>query len=1063
METSFQSAESQPSSNADVNATAVDSGLDAVLGEYLAAVEQGRAPTVDEFIARHRIFEREIREFLSLRNGFERISASLRHAAGPLPRTFPMSFGRYELIGELGQGGMGVVYRARQPGLDREVALKTIKGGRLASAAAAQRFRVEAIAVSRLNHPGIVPVYDVGDVEGQAYFTMKLLKGGDLTRRVGTDGLEPADAARNCAQLADAVQHAHEHGILHRDLKPNNVLFDEDGRSYLSDFGVAKLLDTVHDLTQTGEYVGTPAYLAPEIARGDEGGATIAADVHGLGAILYFSLTGTPPFDGPSPVAVLDSVRRNDPPALRTRKPRIPTDLATICHRCLEKEPTRRYASARDLAKDLRRWLEGRPIRARPNGRVERFVKWIRREPTQALLAACFVTFIASAIGGTIWHSRRLSVELDVSDRLRKEGLVREAELRKQVYVADMELAKRAFDHGQLGELSRLLDRQLPSGDLPDVRGWEWRHLDRARHQKPLATWQAHSVGILSADVSPDESLFATCDRDGVVRIWDAAANQQRLEVKRESEATAVRFSRDGKTLATCGSGGFLELWNVADGRQTARWQCHDGTVAALEYSPDGRRILTSGRDGTAALWDATSHRLVRRVRSAAPVVNNVAWSRDGSRFALCGQGGVAEVWSGDGRRQFQLQGPGDETNLFVCFAPDDRTLLAVGYGEGVLRWNLETGQPLATIPNGSAYAVAFDGPRRFFVAAGYSQIAAFESDAGMRAPRFVQALAVDESTKRALVLAPVSRRLWTVGEDGKASVWSLADALVPQCSEFAGRALAVSPDGNLTARERDGAIEIVDFGGLKNTLTGASATVADACFSPDGRSLAVGRGDGLLESWSVETGRSIFRRRESTGVRRVAFSADGTTVAALNEDYRLSIRRASDGELLKQHGATSFAIAPDGKFLVVGFGDPCRILILDAATLQDVREMTPAYYVDRFTFSPDGKLLVALLHNGTLEFWDVATGECTARHGRLWTTDYGQPSFSPDGRTFATVAPNGPLKLWNVETRKELLTLRAVCEGENPVVQFTPDGDLVLLERPTQSSGRLYRWKSAD
>ncbi|MFO0860071.1 MAG: protein kinase [Phycisphaerales bacterium] len=311
-------------------------------------------------------------------------------------------FGDYELRRELGRGGMGVVYEAVQVTLGRPVALKMMRSGAFAGAGELRRFQNEAQAVARLDHPFIVPIYEVGEHAGQCYFSMKLITGGSLLGSLARYGSDARAAARIVAEAADAVAHAHERGILHRDLKPANVLIDEAGHPHITDFGLAKQIDSDIEFTQSGAIVGTPAYMAPEQATGRRGTITTATDVYGLGGILYTVLTGKAPFSAETVVETLDAVRQRPPEAPRRVNSNIPRDLETICLKCLEKDPKRRYPTARALADDLQAWLNSRPISARRVRAPERAWLWCKRKPALAALAAAVIVALATGVVSVI-------------------------------------------------------------------------------------------------------------------------------------------------------------------------------------------------------------------------------------------------------------------------------------------------------------------------------------------------------------------------------------------------------------------------------------------------------------------------------------------------------------------------------------------------------------------------------------------------------------------------------------------------------------------------------------
>src|ERR1051326_3075828 len=305
--------------------------------------------------------------------------------------------GDYELLEEIGRGGQGVVFRARQKSLNRTVALKVISLGQWASKAHLKRFRLEAEAAAHLEHPGIVPIHEVGERDGSCYFSMKFVEGGQLDEVVKHTPISIRQAAELIAKVARPVHYAHEHGILHRDIKPGNILLDKKGEPHLTDFGLARLVESESTVTRTVEVLGTPSYMAPEQAAGNNAKLTSSADVYGLGAVLYQLLTAHPPFAGGTTYETIKLLLDTDPRQPRLWNSKIDRDLSTICLKCLEKDPKRRYGSALALAEDLERWLKHEPIKARPIGIFARCRKWIRRNPTSALLAASLVALAAAA------------------------------------------------------------------------------------------------------------------------------------------------------------------------------------------------------------------------------------------------------------------------------------------------------------------------------------------------------------------------------------------------------------------------------------------------------------------------------------------------------------------------------------------------------------------------------------------------------------------------------------------------------------------------------------------
>ncbi len=350
-------------------------------------LETGLGPVADQAVA-----------------GIDSSGIASAKADDPGPTGVLMDFGDYELLEEIGRGGQGVVYRAHQKSLNRTVALKVIGLGQWATQAHLKRFRREAEAAASLDHPCIVPIYEVGEREGSCYFSMKFIDGGQLDEVTKRKPISARTAAELIAKLARTVHYAHEHGILHRDIKPGNILVDATGEPHLTDFGLARLLETTSTVTHTKDVLGTPSYMAPEQASGQNEQLTRATDVYGLGAVFYQLLTGHPPFAGGTTYETVRLVLETEPRQPRLWNRKIDRDLATICLKCLEKDPKHRYSSALALAEDLEHWLKHEPIRARHTGIFTRGKKWLRRNPTTALVFALSLAFVAT-LAVMIWKS----------------------------------------------------------------------------------------------------------------------------------------------------------------------------------------------------------------------------------------------------------------------------------------------------------------------------------------------------------------------------------------------------------------------------------------------------------------------------------------------------------------------------------------------------------------------------------------------------------------------------------------------------------------------------------
>lgn len=537
-----------------------------------------------------------------------------------------MRLGDYELLEEIGRGGMGIVYRARQVSLYRTVAVKLLPFGGLGGADAALRLRAEAVAAGSLRHPNIVAVHEVGLHQGQHFLAMDYVAGPSLARVLRDGPLPARRAAALVRQVALAVQHAHERGIIHRDLKPSNILLDAaDDEPRVTDFGLAKNLHSDTQLTLSGQTLGSPNYIPPEQVRGQDAASlrlaasgnargeaddpaeaaalpdakrrrstaqvSFASDVYGLGAVLYHALTGRPPFQGENIPDVLRQVMDEEPLPPRRLNPSIPRDLETICLKCLEKEPARRYGTTQALADDLGRWIEGEPVRAHPVTRAERTVRWCRRKPALAsFIAATLLLLLAIAVGSPIALYR-----IEHERRRAEQG---ERVARQQAYAADMNLAQQSLKLNNLGKARRLLNRHRPSSGNEDLRGWEWRYLWQLTRSSALVTLTNRPTRGFYVSFSPDGTRLAVGWMDGHVDLWDVPGRRLiRPLTDREyvQSAARVAFSPVRNLLVATSGPKVVTLYDLDSGRESILWRAPDQGawgVRSLTFSPDGSRVV---------------------------------------------------------------------------------------------------------------------------------------------------------------------------------------------------------------------------------------------------------------------------------------------------------------------------------------------------------------------------------------------------------------------------------------------------------------------------------------
>ena len=501
---------------------------------------------------------------------------------------------------------MGVVYEARQLDPPRTVALKALPTARLRTPVERVRFRREAQVAARLDHSGIVPVYDIGEADGIPFYTMRLATGGALSAVLGRYQADPPAAARLVAGLARAVHHAHQRGVLHRDLKPSNILLDADGCGMVGDFGLVRDLAEPEPLTRTTELIGTPAYMAPEQTQSKAGPITVAADIYGLGAVLYACLTCRPPFAGPNPADVLLKVRDTNPDPPGRSNPRVPRDLSAIVQKCLEKDPAARYASADDLADDLERFLCGKPVRAKPIGAVRRALRWAVRHPVQSVFTAVTALAVVAAIALGAWNWQQ-------AERHRLEmRLAHESEERQRFFAGLERVRQRRADPLPGWSRENLADLR----DLAELAPAEDRQPDlRSEAASALSALDLVPSGILGADFPAYAVDYSPDGR------WLAAA-----EWKADPVTGVMRVR-----LYYTGDGTFTSLPLGPDAGYSGwlRRAEREGGFRAVRFSPDGRWLVAGTRDGRLVRWDLDH-----------PDAEPVSWSASGRRPSGVSVGG---------------------------------------------------------------------------------------------------------------------------------------------------------------------------------------------------------------------------------------------------------------------------------------------------------------------------------------------------------------------------------------------------------------------------------------
>jgi WD40 repeat protein/serine/threonine protein kinase len=957
----------------------------------------------------------------------------------------------YKVLRVLGKGGMGIVYLADDARLPRRVALKMIRAGSGAGPRELARFRIEAEALARLQHPNIIPIYEVSDYHGRPFFVMEYVDSVSLKDRL-EDGLPPPrDTAQLAETLARAMHYAHQHAVLHRDLTPANVLLQEDrvaredanhakpehedattlplslvslGATQLTpkiiDFGLAKFLDTEAEqtrLTQPDDFPGTASYMAPEQAAGKIKEIGTLTDVYGLGAILYKMLTGHAPFEGASRREILNKVQSDQELPRRPRRwrPEVPADLEAICLKCLEKEPARRYASAAQLADELGRFLEGNPlIHTRPIGRVERLWRWCRRNPALAaaggLAIFLLVTTTAVSVGWAV-HASRMAEDI--------QGALTESERRRAENHLDRGLAE--AERGDIGLgllwMARSLETVPPRADdlawtiRANLAGWR-------RQLFALTDCRTPPGKVLG--FSPDGRSAWTVD-ENVVRRWELARSQYAgPPLEHPGPVTALAVSRDGRLIATGCDDRTVRLWDSATGR-VERALPGENTVWAVAFSPDRRTLLTGrieqkGRQESTAfqLWETVTGQLL------------------GQAFHRPGRAGG------------------------VAFSPDGLTLLTLPHlGKTVGRWEMPAGRFLGDmlLHQGWVRAVAYSPDGRTILTGGEDRAARlWEAASG----RLLEVLYHREPVT-AVAFGPDGRTLLTAGLGDAVRVWQGAASPEPlQVRHHPGpvRALAVSLDGTRVVTGSDDRIarlwEMVSERLVLDKELRHASPLASATFSPDGKFLATStHQDNAALLWEVTSGRRLAQLPHGQPIRMIVFSPDGTRVATASYDWTARLWDTATGQpALDQalgHGGAvvSAAFSSDGRMLLTGSEDGTARR-WDAATGAPLGQpLRHGSTVLAVAFSPDGRLLLTGSADGTARRWDAATGTPMGpafEHGyKVWAV-----AFSPDGRTILTGSWDYTARLWDAGTGERR---GAPLRHAGPIrsVVFSPDGRWIV------------------
>ena len=999
----------------------------------------------------------------------------------------------YEFLIELGRGGMGVVFKARDLKLNRIVAVKMVLSGDLASPQALVRFLAEAEALAALQHPNVVHVHERGQHQGLPYFVMEFCPGGSLGAKVREHPLPARTAAELVEQLARAVAAAHARNIVHRDLKPENVLFDDNGSPKIADFGLAKRYDDSKEsadrkggesLTQSGAVIGTPSYMSPEQARGESKKVGPGADVWALGAILYRIVTGRPPFLGANPVETLRLVMDAEPIAPGELTPGLPRDIATIALKCLTKDPVRRYSSAADLADDLRRFLDGKPIVARPVGAIERAVKWVKRNPV--ITGATLAVMLALSTGAAISTVKYLDAQEQryLADRRAREAddsrkaearRVQERdealklantnadELKHQLGVSNMVLAAHAFDDRNVILARDRLDR-VPI----EQRTFAWNYLAR-QVRGGVFTLYGHAHSISSVAYSPDGTRIATGSWDRTARVWDARTGTIRLElVGHKDEVKGVAFSPDNRRIVTGSGDHTARIWDARTGAMLLEFKGHKADVTCVAFSPDGLRIVTGGAEPSVRVWDSRTGTVLLELVGHRGLIHSVAFDPDGSRIVTASGDRTARVWDAQRGKLMHVL-TGHARNVFsAAFSPDGFRIVTGSADSSARVWNAATGIVLFELRGHSdgVREVAFSPDATRIVTASYDQTARVWH---ARTAALLMELKGHTRSVSSAAFSPDGLRIVTGSDDHTAKVWDAQTGA--GVTVFRGHTAALndavfSPDGTkvLTASvDKTARVWNARTGTLLFELSCPRGSVSSAQFSPDGSRIVTSGVDQPIRIWDATTGKLRLELNGARNVRSVAFRPDGIRFVAINNGATATVWDAHTGVAaleLPEHGSTlrCAAYSPDGSRIVIGCYDN-EATVWNAET--GVALFTLIGHTESISsvaYSSDGLRILTASE-------DRSARICNAHTGKLLTvldghTDFVQcATFSPDGSLIATASNDRTIRIWDARTATTLIELKGHASIVRDVA-FSPDGSH-LVSASLDHSARVWDAKS--